>query len=148
MLRNWIATLVLAFGVQQIAWTILDFEGLRRADYALAHWPYELNPRDGGVLAGFAVLAAILIYEKRWSISGLIGIMAAVAAGVRFWVLRRPAEPYTDYGEDNTVTMILHEFIVGVFMLVVCGIDFAVRHTQGQSAQADQGVGVGEGDRD
>jgi len=148
MLRNWIATLILAFGAQQIAWTILDFEGLRHPDYSLANWPYELKPGSGGVLAGFAVLVAIFIYEKRWSISGLIGILAAVAAGVRFWVSRKPAEPYTDYGEDNIVTMILNELIVGVFMLVVCAIDFAVRHAQRQSTHTEQVVGAGAGDRD
>ncbi|BCX46777.1 hypothetical protein HAHE_06850 [Haloferula helveola] len=142
MVRNGFATLALAFGAQQVAWTLLDYEGLQNSDYPRDAWPYEVNPLFGGVIALIAIVVALAFYEKRWSISRAVGSILAVAAGIHFWVLRHPAEPYKDYGEDNVVRMIVNEFWVGVIMLVVCGIDYVVRSGQRQPTMTEQ-VGGG-----
>ena len=142
MIQNGFATLALAFGAQQTAWTLLDYQGLMHSDYPPDSWPYDLNPWFGGIIALIAITLALAAYETQWSISRIVGTILAVAAGIQFWILRHPAEPYKDYGEDNLARMIINELCVGVVMIVVCVIDYLVRLRLEQMAVTDQG---GEG---
>lgn len=125
-MRNFIAGILLAFGLQQVAWTILDYDGLKQ--YGSEGWPYTLNPLVGGIVAVIALVAGLLVIEKKFSVSGAAAIGLAVFSGIYFWMRRQPANPYTDYGEDNFARMFINLILTASVLLVICGIEFVIGH--------------------
>ncbi|MDB4465788.1 hypothetical protein N9057_05825 [Akkermansiaceae bacterium] len=124
-MRNFLASLLLGFAAQQVAWTALDYQGLQQ--YGEEGWPYELNPFFGGIIAVIALGSGIAALKRRLSFSGPAAIILALSAGIHFWLSRKPANPYTDYGEDNFIRMFLNLIFIGTIMMLICSIEFFLR---------------------
>ena len=136
-MRNFFAGLILSFSFQQVAWTVLDFGGLKQ--YGAVGWPDRLDPVGGGIVAVIALVVGLFVIDRRPSISRATAIGLAVFSGIHFWLRRRPANPYTDYLEDNVVWMLIHLVLIAAVLFVVCGIEFILGRSYGSIRPTEQG---------
>lgn len=136
IMRNFFGGLILAFSFQQAVWTVLDFSGLEQ--YGSEGWPYTLNPVGGGIVAVVAFVGGLIVVEKRPSISRAMALGLAVFSGYYFWLLRRPADPYMDYGSDNFLQMFTNLILIAAVLVVVCAIEFMIRRKAESNSLTEQ----------
>jgi len=91
--------------------------------------PNELNPFFGEIIAVIAFDSGIAALKRRLSFSGSAVVVLALSARVHFWLSRKPANPYTDYGEDNFIRMFLNLIFIGIIMMMICSIEFFRQRT-------------------
>ena len=109
-----IASVVLGYGVQKMVWAFMDWRGLRQ--YGPNGWPYPLNPSVEAIYGIAAILVSLWLMRRSSMVAMGIAFLAAIAAGVRFWIERWPADPYTDYGEDNFESMFVTLFYIAILL--------------------------------
>jgi len=135
-MRNFFAGLILAFSFQLAAWTVLELDGFKQ--YGSEVWPYTLHPVGGGIVAVVAFVGGLIVVEKRPSISRAMAIGLAVFSGYYFWLLRRPADPYLDYGSDNFEQMFTNLILIAAVLVVVCTIEFMIRRKAESNSRTEQ----------
>lgn len=134
-MTNLLAALALGFGTQQLAWTILDFQGLQQ--YGEAGWPYDLNPLLGGVLAFVVAFFGVFCLDRHLAVSHWAAIVLSLFVGLHFWFTRHPAEPYRDYGEENFARMFLNLILLVVIMLPIAILEH-LRQKRGTTSRTDR----------
>ncbi len=135
-MRNLIAGTILTFACLLLAWSILDFQGLQQ--YGAEGWPYDLQPITCGIISIVALVLGIAVIEKKPSMSRAITLALSIFAGMHFWISRRPADPYKDYGEDNFFRMIVNWVLVALVLLSVCFVERLFRRKRRQLESTEQ----------